>query len=223
MWTVCVRVTQGIGDEVTTPVIERLLCLAIGYVCGCVLTADIVARAKTGRHIFDQGSGNPGMANAGSLFGVKWAAVVLGGDILKTVVAYVVSWALFWPLGQPLVALWCGLGVTVGHNFPFWCIRHGGKGVTTTCSTIILADPLWGVVASVVGLAVTAITKYLPLGAIVIPVVFLLPAVLVHGSEAFTLTLILALLMLLRHGKPALNALRGVEPQADIVSKVRRK
>ena len=42
---------------------ERLVCILIGYLFGCVLTANIVARQRTGRSAFDIGSGNPGMAN----------------------------------------------------------------------------------------------------------------------------------------------------------------
>ena len=29
--------------------LQRLLCLLVGYLCGCFLTAELVARARTGK------------------------------------------------------------------------------------------------------------------------------------------------------------------------------
>lgn len=66
---------------------ERLICLAAGYVCGCLLTAEVVARWKTGRGARTLGSGNPGMANIAGALGKGAGALVLAGDLLKTALA----------------------------------------------------------------------------------------------------------------------------------------
>ena len=64
--------------------LARSICLLVGYLCGCVLTAEIVARRTAGQSIFELGDGNPGMANVGHELGSRAALACLVGDILKT-------------------------------------------------------------------------------------------------------------------------------------------
>ena len=149
--------------------LQRLLCLLLGYLCGCFLTAELVARARTGKSAAALGTGNPGMANLAHELGKGWGAVVLAGDIAKTALAFGLCRALFPALGG-LSGLWAGLGAVLGHNFPFWRGFRGGKGVAVTCAALILFSPLWGTAACLAGLAVTLLSGWLPLGAGVIPV-----------------------------------------------------
>ncbi|MGI6216260.1 MAG: glycerol-3-phosphate acyltransferase [Coriobacteriales bacterium] len=201
---------------------ERLICLAIGYLLGCILTADIVAKAKTGKPARKLGTGNPGMANIGALFGKKYAGIVLAGDIVKVIAAVVIARLLFPELGS-LAALWAGCGTVIGHNFPFWTGFKGGKGVTVTCATMILFDPVWGVICCLIGLAVSAATKYLPIGAVMIPTTFLIPTAIFHSTEALLLVVFLTAMMFLRHGKPLARALRGKERKVDVAKNLKRK
>ena len=123
--------------------LQRLLCLLLGYLCGCFLTAELVARARTGKSAAALGTGNPGMANLAHELGKGWGAVVLAGDIAKTALAFGLCRALFPALGG-LSGLWAGLGAVLGHNFPLWRGFRGGKGVAVTCAALILFSPLWG-------------------------------------------------------------------------------
>lgn len=190
--------------------LHRLLCLLIGYLCGCFLTAELVARARTGKSAAALGTGNPGMANLAHELGKGWGAVVLAGDIAKTALAFGLCRALFPALGG-LSGLWAGLGAVLGHNFPFWRGFRGGKGVAVTCAALILFSPLWGTAACLAGLAVTLLSGWLPLGAVVIPALFVPPAFLCRGREAGLLALILALIMLSRHIRGLGRILRGEE------------
>ncbi len=52
--------------------LHRLLCLLLGYLCGCFLTAELVARARTGKSAAALGTGNPGMANLAHELGKGW-------------------------------------------------------------------------------------------------------------------------------------------------------
>lgn len=178
---------------------ERIWCLLIGYAFGNLLTAELVAYAKTGRSARSIGSSNPGTANIGAQLGVKWGILVLLGDVLKTIAACLICrlW-LFPDLGQ-LTVVYAGVGTVLGHNFPIWNKFHGGKGVAVTCIFIILYSPLWGTLSCAAGLCFILINRNLALGAIVIPLTFLLPAFLIWGGETFILSLISALLMLLRN------------------------
>lgn len=178
---------------------ERAICLLLGYLCGNLLTAELVSRLRTGRSAGALGSGNPGMANIASTLGPGWGAVVLAGDVGKTaLVCLLCRFALFPGLGVTAV-LYAGLGAALGHNFPAWKGFRGGKGVAVTCTFLVLAAPLWGIISGLAGLALVLWTGYLPLGAAVIPALFVIPAFLTLGPEAGWLALLAALLMLTRH------------------------
>ena len=73
---------------------ECLLAFPIGYAFGCFLTADVVCRMSVHKSCFSIGDGNPGMANVGHVLGTKAALAVLAGDILKTLLAILISCAL---------------------------------------------------------------------------------------------------------------------------------
>ena len=198
---------------------EKVLCLLIGYLFGCILTAELIVKHKTGKSVSEFGTGNPGMANVMRIFGFKTGAAVLAGDLIKTVAAVLICCLLFGrssvlpsgkPLGQPAV-LWAGLGATLGHNWPIWRRLKGGKGVAVTCMTIFLFSPLWGLVSDVAGMLVVFRTGYLPLGAVVITTLFTVFAGIFYGMEAFIPALVLALIMLSRHYPGLIRSFRGTE------------
>ena len=111
---------------------ERLICLTVGYVCGCLLTAEAVARWRTGQGARALGTGNPGMANIAGTLGKGAGALVLAGDLLKTALACALCRLLLAQALGRLAVLYAGLGAALGHNFPFWSGFHGGKGGTVT-------------------------------------------------------------------------------------------
>ena len=189
----------------------QLPALLLGYGCGCFLTAELVALRRTGGSAAAIGSGNPGMANIGRHLGLRWGAVVLLGDIAKTALSCALAHLL---CPGPLSTLYAGLGAALGHNFPFWRSFRGGKGVAVTCAFLILFSPLWGGLACLAGLAVTLATGWLPLGAAVIPALFVPLAFGAYGAEAGLLALSAALLMLSRHWRGLGRVFRGEEPCA---------
>lgn len=190
---------------------ERLICLLTGYLLGTFLTADAVARWRTGMGAGSLGSGNPGMANIAGSLGAGWGALVLAGDVGKTALACgLCRWVLCPNLGQTAV-LWAGLGAVLGHNFPAWRRFRGGKGVAVTCTCLILAQPVLGVVSCLAGLGVVLGTGYLPVGAVVIPVAFLVPALVLLGPEEGAWAAVLTAVMLSRHRHGLSRVLRGEE------------
>ena len=198
---------------------EKALCLLIGYLFGCILTAELIVKRKTGKSVSEFGTGNPGMANVMRIFGFKTGAAVLAGDLIKTVAAVLICCLLFGrssvlPSGKPLgqhAVLWAGLGATLGHNWPVWRRLKGGKGVAVTCMTIFLFSPLWGLVSDVAGMLVVFRTGYLPLGAVVITTLFTVFAGIFYGMEAFIPALVLALIMLSRHYPGLIRSFKGTE------------
>ena len=198
---------------------ERSLCLLIGYLFGCFLTAEVIIKIKTGQSVSQFGTGNPGMANVMRIFGFRTGAAVLIGDLCKTVAACVLCCYLFGresvitggeALGQ-LAVLWAGLGAAIGHNWPFWRRFRGGKGVAVTCMAIFLFSPLWGLIADIAGMLVVFRTGFLPLGAVVITTLFTVFAGVFYGMEPCLLALALALIMLSRHYPGLIRSLKGTE------------
>ena len=201
----------------------RLVSLIIGYALGCILTADVVSRHFAHKTVFDLGVGNPGMANVGHELGHKAAACVLAGDIAKTLAAWLIARALF-PAAADVAGLWAGLGSTLGHNYPVWHRFRGGKGVTTTCSAIILAAPVIGVVSCLLGSATVVVSGYLCWGAIAITAFYLvLVAIFKGGAERIAIAAALLVLMAIAHGSAVAGIKTGKTPRASLADKVLAK
>ena len=188
----------------------KMISLLIGYVFGSILTAVLVVRKKTGKSVFEVGTGNPGMANVMRQFGFKAGALVLAGDLVKTILAVLLTMVLF-PGGGSILRLYTVLGCTVGHNWPLWHHLRGGKGVATTCMGIFLYSPLLGLIADVAGMLVVFSTGYLPLGAVVISSLFAVFTFLLKGTEAGILALVLAVIMFDRHFPGLVRVAKGEE------------
>lgn len=180
----------------------RLLSLFIGYVFGCILFSPIVARAA-GKNIYEEGSGNPGMANTGRVLGTKAAALVLLGDGMKTVLAIVICRWLF-PAAGDILTLYAGLGAAIGHCYPFWRNFQGGKGVAVLAVTYVLYAPVWGILSLLPGGICVLCKMGLKWAAAVISLTFSVCTGLMGGREAFFVSLVMAALMILRNSRKTL-------------------
>ncbi len=191
---------------------ERLFSFLIGYGCGCFLTAELVARLYTGKSVQKIGSGNPGMANIMENVSVKAGLWVLFGDALKTGLALLLAF-LFQGYEIGVVSLWyAGLGAVFGHNFPFWNRFRGGKGVAVTCVWLMIVLKGYGLFVCIAGGVLTILTGFLPLGAVVIPLLAL-PFAAAQGAEMFAVAAVSAIVMLSRHYRGIGRILRKEEPR----------
>lgn len=201
--------------------LARAFCLLIGYLLGMFLTAEAVTRKLTGKPCSELGeTGNPGMANVMAHLGLKPGFTVLAGDIGKTAAAALLSWVLFSSLVGRVAIIYAALGVTLGHNYPVWNHFRGGKGVATTCAGIALFSFGWGIGADLVGALAVILSHYLCVGAVIIPLAFLVPAFALYGPEAGTVAGILAALMAVKHMPAVLGIRTGDTPQIDLAGKL---
>ena len=95
---------------------ERLICLAVGYVCGLFQTGYLVGKMNH-IDIRKEGSGNSGTTNALRVLGWKAGIFTFLGDVLKCVAAYFI--VRFMYRGSdclPLLVMYAGAGVTLGHE-----------------------------------------------------------------------------------------------------------
>ena len=103
---------------------ERLICIVIGYIFGLIQSGYLYGKANH-MDIRQYGSGNAGSTNVLRVMGKKAGAIVFLGDFFKAVFAMAVCRLLFKGNADvDLLALYAGLGVTLGHNFPFYLARE---------------------------------------------------------------------------------------------------
>lgn len=157
-------------------VVSVVICLAVGYIFGCFSTAYFVGKAH-GIDIRKEGSGNLGSTNALRTLGVKAGLMTFVGDFSKAVIPiFVLRYAIYTsaPEYGMLMAMWIGLGVVLGHNFPCWLHFKGGKGIAVTAG-VILAIADWPVIVCglLIFVIIVFLTRYVSLGSLI--VAFYLP------------------------------------------------
>jgi glycerol-3-phosphate acyltransferase PlsY len=155
----------------------RILCILVGYCFGLIQTAYIYGKAH-GIDIREHGSGNSGTTNALRVLGKKAGLVVFAGDVFKAVAACVIArivGTLFFPdILYPMI-LWAGLGVVLGHNFPFYMNFQGGKGIAATAGVILgILDWRIILICLVAFLISVIITRYVSLGSLIVVTLFFL-------------------------------------------------
>ncbi len=148
---------------------ELVLCLAVGYFCGCISSGYFVGRFyKT--DIRTMGSGNAGTTNVLRNFGVVPAAVTFVGDLLKAVIPLlVIRFCIAPPGGWYLLCLYCGLGVVLGHNYPFYLGFKGGKGIAVTSAVVLsAAQPVMIPAGLIIFITAVALTRYVSVGSLLV-------------------------------------------------------
>ncbi len=156
-----------------------LLFLLVGYGFGCFSTGYVVAK-MSGHNIQSEGSGNIGTTNALRTLGAKGGAITFAGDLLKAFIpTFVVRLIICPAMGYSsevtyLLTMVIGLGVVIGHNFPFYLHFKGGKGIAVSAAVIVASssNSLFGWFMILAGLLVfiliVAITRYVSLGSLVV-------------------------------------------------------
>ena len=169
---------------------ERLICLAVGYVCGLFQTGYLVGKMNH-IDIRKEGSGNSGTTNALRVLGWKAGIFTFLGDVLKCVAAYFI--VRFMYRGSdclPLLVMYAGAGVTLGHNFPFYMNFKGGKGIAATAGIILSIDWRLTVLCLAVFVLIVAVTRYVSLGSLVVSVILLAWNIYMGRCGAYSLSAI---------------------------------
>lgn len=203
---------------------ERLVCLAIGYICGLFQTSYIIGRIyKT--DIREHGSGNAGTTNALRTFGKKAGALTLLGDCLKCVIAIVIVRSVFQKSAGdilPLLSLYGAAGCILGHNFPFYLNFRGGKGVAASVGLVIAFDWRIFVIGAVVFFSLFFLTHYVSLCSVCSYIAALILLIIFgqmgdygmdprHTMELYIIMGMLTLLALYKHRSNISRLLHGTE------------
>jgi glycerol-3-phosphate acyltransferase PlsY len=205
----------------------RLICLAIGYLIGCLQTSYIAGKLNGRIDIREHGSGNAGTTNAIRVLGFKAGAIVFLCDVLKGSVAYIICSLAFsgggsflsgdvglFPFGgaSALPGLYGGIGAILGHNFPFYMRFKGGKGVAATIGLLLCFDWRVSLTAYAVIVIAAAASRYISLASLItaalIPVLTLYCG---YGRETIILMVILCIMTYVQHRANIKRLIQGSE------------
>lgn len=152
----------------------RILLLIIGYFIGNIETGYIFGKIHR-IDIRNYGSGNAGATNTLRVLGAKAGLVVFLGDFCKSLIPCLVVRFIFRDniSLSYIYMLYIGLGVVLGHNFPFYLGFKGGKGVASTAGIIMALDIRIAVVCLIVFIITVAITRYVSLGSIFVMIILI--------------------------------------------------
>ena len=112
---------------------RTVLALAIGYLLGSVLPAELLARRR-GIDIKAVGTGNPGTTNALAELGLVPGLVTAAYDMSVGIVAIQVALLIGVPTAWAYLA---GIMSIVGHRFPMFFGFHGGQGMAASAGMLI--------------------------------------------------------------------------------------
>ena len=212
---------------------ERILCLAIGYVFGLFQTAYIYGKMH-GIDIRQHGSGNAGTTNTLRVLGIKAGLIVFAGDVLKCVCA-IVACSLLFGKNHPdmiyLLKLYAAAGAILGHNFPFYLGFKGGKGIAATAGLILAFHPTFLPVGVLVFFGIFFTTHYVSLGSLLVYAAFMIQITISgqmglfqgmsrqHLFEMYGVAAFLTIMAYYKHRENIKRLLKGEERKTYLTKK----
>lgn len=188
-----------------TEILIIAVLIVVGYGFGCFSTGYVLGKMQ-GLNIQTEGSGNIGTTNALRTMGAKGGAITFAGDLLKAfiptfLVRFVLCPAMNYSAEMTyFMTMIIGLGVVIGHNFPFYLHFKGGKGIAVSAAVIIASssNSTTGWIMIGIGLLVfigtVALTRYVSLGSLL--VVWYFPIYVILQYRYTETQMLIALLVL---------------------------
>ena len=220
-------------------ILYRIICVVIGYIFGMFQTGYIYGKLHH-IDIRDYGSHNSGTTNVSRIFGKKVGTLTYFVDAIKGVLAILLvrllcnlnvidlSLAADADAFLYILALYTGIGVVLGHNYPFYMGFKGGKGIAAS-SGVIFGMFYWPIfwICFVLFFGTTLPSKYVSLGSIammagyfILTVIFgqldLLPVTKASGMlpEIYILALLFSGMAIFKHRANIKRLLNGTESKS---------
>ena len=211
---------------------ERVICLIIGYVFGLFQTAFIYGKLH-GIDIREHGSGNAGTTNTLRVLGTKAGLIVLAGDIIKCILAIVISGLVFGASHLDeiyLLKLYAAAGAILGHNFPFYLHFRGGKGIAATAGLILAFHIAFLPMGVIIFFGTFFLTHYVSLGSLLVYAGLMIEMVVVGQAglfgasqavlnEMYIVTALLTILAYYKHRENIGRLLKGTERKTYLTKK----
>ena len=165
---------------------ERIICVAIGYLFGLLQTGYLYGKTQH-VDIRKEGSGNAGTTNSLRVLGWKAGVITFLGDLFKAIFAVLLVKLIFtntYGEATKVLELYAGFGSVLGHNFPFYLQFKGGKGIACTSGMILAVCPAAAPICLLLFILAVAITRYVSLGSILVVSSYLIQ-VIVFGQLGY--------------------------------------
>lgn len=171
-----------------------LIAAALGYFLGSLNFSIIVVKLLKGRDIRTVGSRNAGLTNTYRCFGPQCAALTLVGDLLKGVVAVLLSQLFasmlkvgFAPDNEvKYIGFIAGFFAILGHVFPIYYGFKGGKGVLVGVASFLPIEPRVFLTLLIIFIVVFVISRYVSvssiMGAAAAPFAIFFMSLIVDGA-----------------------------------------
>ena len=211
---------------------ERIICVAIGYVFGLFQTGYFYGKSK-GIDIRQHGSGNAGTTNTLRVLGTKAGIIVFLGDSVKCILAVTVTRLLFGQAHPEMIFLLCvyaAAGAILGHNFPFYMNFKGGKGIAATAGLILSLHPVFIPMLLILFFGAFLLTHYVSLGSLLVYVGLVVEMIIcgqlgVFGmsqrllNEMYLVTVLLSVMAFWKHRTNIGRLVRGEERKTYLFKK----
>lgn len=137
------------------------------YLLGGLNGAIIASKYVFHRDVRDYGSGNAGLTNFFRTFGAPGLAIVIGTDVLKTVIAVVAGGLIMGTQGAASTGqVFAGFCVMLGHIYPVFYGFRGGKGVLCAETMLLIVSFPTGLASLLIFVGIVWATRYVSLGSI---------------------------------------------------------
>jgi len=192
------------------------LWLAGAYLLGGIPFGLLFSQALSNKDPRQYGSGNIGATNALRTGGKMVGALTLLADIGKG--ALPVLLVLYTTASNELLMVCVALAAFLGHVFPVYLRFRGGKGVATMLGVLLPWLPMITIIALVVWLAIFFSSRYVALASIIAAALIPVLVFVFHsgGQPTQWATIVLAVLVVLRHTGNIQRLLRHEEPKTGV-------
>jgi len=204
-----------------------ILSALIGYALGSISFSVIFSKKIAGFDLREKGSGNAGSTNALRTAGKKVAALTLVCDILKGIVAILLSILIgniFKYENVAVLVQIAAVAAIIGHTFPVFFGFKGGKGVATSLGVLLLVNWKIGLICLIFALVLMAITKIVSIGSIAAAILF--PILVLFINDSFIVegnyiifSIILALIVIFNHRSNIKKLANGTENKLSFKKK----
>ena len=205
--------------------VTYIIMAIIAYCIGSINSSVIISKKMAGFDVREKGSGNAGSTNMLRSVGKKAAAITLICDILKGVVAIILSIIIGNIVNgsdKELLLQIAGIAVVLGHTFPVFFGFKGGKGVATSLGILLMSNWKIGLICLIFALVLIILTRMVSLGSCAAAILFPVLTIFINdsytvltngktGSTYLIYSIILAIIVLYNHRSNIKRLLDGTE------------
>lgn len=227
------------GEFCSSYWLQTIMAIVAAYLIGSVNTSIIVTKIVMHKDIRTMGSGNAGFTNVLRCVGKVPAIFTFVGDFLKGVISIIIAYLLMLGVTGDKADIFigyiiyiAGMFAVIGHMFPCYYGFKGGKGVVTAASVMLMTDWRILVVALIIFAIMFFITKTISKCALVNAALFPITTLVFRLLDyygiatvpstqqnpplsfvifATVVTLVIAVLVLVRHKDNIKRILNGTE------------